>query len=87
MAGLECCNCGYYWQDEDDDWERCHWDYNCPFPAPCEEEDYVPADDPRIWEDENVYCANEPESEWEWDDDPNLEVGFNPYEGGYTWDC
>lgn len=41
--------------------------------APCDEDD--------------VYYADEPESEWEWDDDPNLEMGFDPYEGGYTWDC
>lgn len=36
----ECAkmNCGYYWQDEDEDYPRCH----CPddgFPAPCEYED------------------------------------------------
>ena len=34
----ESMNCGYYWQDEDDDFPRCH----CPddgFPAPCEAED------------------------------------------------
>lgn len=68
MAGLECCKCGYYWRDEDDDWECCHWDMNCSFPAPCEEEVF------------------EPEDEWD-DDDPDLEVGFDPYEGGYTWDC
>ena len=32
--------CGYYWQDEDDDYPRCHFDPNDPFPAPCEEDDW-----------------------------------------------
>lgn len=31
------------------------------------------------------------EEDWEdWDDEPSdwdLECGFDPYEGGYTWDC
>lgn len=31
-------NCGYYWQDEDDDYPRCHFDgYG---KAPCEEDDW-----------------------------------------------
>jgi hypothetical protein len=32
--------CGYYWQDEGDDYPRCHFDPNDPFPAPCEEDDW-----------------------------------------------
>ena len=34
--------CGYYWQDEDEDHPRCHWEDD-GFPAPCEEDD-EPAD-------------------------------------------
>ena len=31
-------NCGYYWQGEDDDYPRCHFDgYG---KAPCEEDDW-----------------------------------------------
>lgn len=38
--GCADSNCGYYWQDEDDDYPRCHFDPNDPFPAPCEEDDW-----------------------------------------------
>lgn len=72
----ECAKrgCSYYWQEEGEAYPRCHWESRCPGDvAPCDEDD--------------VYYADEPESEWEWDDDPNLEMGFDPYEGGYTWDC
>ena len=37
---LSCADsgCGYYWQDEDDDYPRCHFDgYG---KAPCEEDDW-----------------------------------------------
>lgn len=28
------------------------------------------------------------EDEEDWDEEPaDLEMGFDPYEGGYTWDC
>jgi hypothetical protein len=40
-------NCGYYWQDEDEDYPCCH----CPddgFPAPCEYDD----EDEEDYEDE-----------------------------------
>lgn len=29
-------NCGYWWQDEDEDYPSCHFDHNSPWPAPCE---------------------------------------------------
>jgi hypothetical protein len=36
--GCADSNCGYYWQDEDDDYPRCHFDgYG---KAPCEEDDW-----------------------------------------------
>ena len=36
--GCADSNCGYYWQDEDDDYPRCHFDgYGN---APCEEDDW-----------------------------------------------
>jgi hypothetical protein len=38
MSRCSDSNCGYYWQDEGEDYPRCH----CPddgFPAPCEYDD------------------------------------------------
>ena len=29
-------NCGYWWQDEDEDYPSCHFDSNSSWPAPCE---------------------------------------------------
>lgn len=37
--GCADSNCGYYWQEEGEDYPCCH----CPddgFPAPCEEDDW-----------------------------------------------
>ena len=62
FEGIECAkrNCGYYWQDEDDAYPRCHFEGAV---APCEEEyDY-------------------------YEDDDDLECGFDPYMGCYTDDC
>ncbi len=36
--GCADSNCGYYWQDEDDDYPRCHFDGFGN--APCEEDDW-----------------------------------------------
>ena len=33
-------NCGYYWQDENEEYPSCHFPSDDPFPAPCEEEDW-----------------------------------------------
>lgn len=30
-------NCGYYWQEEGEDYPSCHFDQNSPWPAPCED--------------------------------------------------
>lgn len=71
MSECEKRNCSYYWRDEDEAYPYCH--YNDPrFPAPCEEDD-------EDWDDDSYA------EEYESDDD--LEMGFDPYEGGYTWDC
>lgn len=71
MSECEKRNCSYYWRDEDEAYPCCH--YNDPrFPAPCEEDD-------EDWDDDSYV------EEYESDDD--LEMGFDPYEGGYTWDC
>jgi len=41
----ECEKCGYYWQEEGEDYPRCHYSDD-RFPAPCEEEEYEePYDD------------------------------------------
>lgn len=65
MNECEVRNCGYWYQDEYEEYPSCH--YNDPrFPAPCEEEEeeeYIEGD---IYDDE---------------------MGFDPYEGCYTWDC
>ena len=29
-------NCGYWWQDEDEDYPSYHFDSDSPWPAPCE---------------------------------------------------
>jgi hypothetical protein len=68
---MKCTECCYYWQDEDENRPRCHWE-DPRFPAPCEYDTMETADDPEDWE--------EPDT---WDD----ETGFDPYEGCYTWDC
>ena len=69
---MKCEECCYYWQDETENHPRCHWEVRCPGDlAPCEYED---DDDPDEWNEE-------------WYDEPDLETGFDPYEGGYTWDC
>ena len=71
-------NCGYFWKEENDAYPCCH--YNDPmFPAPCEEDDEYYED----WDDDF-----DAEAEYEYSRCMvDLEVGFNPYEGGYTWDC
>lgn len=71
MSECEKRNCSYYWRDEDEAYPCCHYD-DPRFPAPCEEDD-------EDWEDDSYV------EEYESDDD--LEMGFDPYEGGYTWDC
>lgn len=74
MPECEKRGCSYYWKDEDEAYPTCH--YNDPmFPAPCEEDDDDYDED---WDDDF-------DAEEEYADD--LEMGFDPYEGGYTWDC
>lgn len=40
-----------------------------------------------------IVCDRLGEDAWicsdddDWDDDPDLEMGFDPYEGCYSWDC
>ena len=71
MSECKKRNCSYYWRDEDEAYPCCHYD-DPRFPAPCEEVD-------EDWEDDS-YVE-------EYESDDNLEMGFDPYEGGYTWDC
>ena len=58
-CACEAMNCGYWWQDADEDYPRCHFEGDV---APCEEDDY-------------------------YEDDDDLECGFDPYCGCYTDDC
>lgn len=68
-------NCSYLWKNENDAYPCCH--YNDPiFPAPCEEDDEYYED----WDDDS-------DAEGDYESEDNLEMGFDPYEGGYTWDC
>lgn len=39
MARCADSNCGYYWQDKDEDYPRCHYPDD-GFPAPCEYDDF-----------------------------------------------
>ena len=41
-CSCEAMNCGYWWQDADEDYPRCHFGDDI---APCEEEDYYDPDD------------------------------------------
>ena len=36
MSRCSISKCGYYWQDEDEDYPSCHFDHDSPWPAPCE---------------------------------------------------
>lgn len=61
---MTCTNCCYFWREEDENFQSCHWEPRCSGDVPpCEEEG----------EEEDVY--------------DDLEMGFDPYEGCYTWDC
>ena len=43
---MECKYCCYYWQGEDEENERCHWDTSCPGDcAPCEHKEYYYEED------------------------------------------
>lgn len=62
---MKCADCCYFWREEDETFQSCHWEPRCPGDVPpCEEE-----------EEEDVY------------EDEELETGFDPYEGCYTYDC
>lgn len=62
---MKCADCCYFWREEDEAFQTCHWESRCPGDIPpCEEE-----------EEEDVY------------EDEELETGFDPYEGCYTYDC
>ena len=37
MAYCDSINCGYWWQEEDEAYPRCHYDDS--YPAPCECDD------------------------------------------------
>ena len=38
----EKMNCGYWWQEEDENSPCCH--YNDPWPAPCEDDEFGDCD-------------------------------------------
>ena len=71
---MKCIECCYYWQDEDENRPHCHFEPRCAGDyAPCEYETMETADDPEDWDDEPDFADDE--------------MGFDPYEGCYTWDC
>lgn len=46
---MKCSDCCYCWKDEDDKYERCHWNdnpYNSGYMSPCEEDEWVQVYDP-----------------------------------------
>jgi hypothetical protein len=36
---MKCIKCVYHWAEPEDEYARCHFDSESPFPAPCEEEE------------------------------------------------
>lgn len=49
---LKCENCCYCYYDEGDEFPYCHFPAEQVWwPAPCEEEEPEPQDDPAIWDD------------------------------------
>lgn len=76
---MKCEDCVYYWFNEDYRRMMCNYDDNTGFGvAPCEE-NYYDDDEPGM-----EYYAEEEDYE---PDDNYLEMGFNPYEGCYDYDC
>lgn len=55
MNECELRNCGYYYQDEEDNFPRCHYEDHS-FPAPCEQEDddYIDDNDYEDFYDDEV---------------------------------
>ena len=54
MSECEKMNCGYYWQEEGEDYPRCHYPDDGT-PAPCEYEDDWDDYD-RDYEPEDIDC-------------------------------
>jgi hypothetical protein len=51
-------NCGYWWQDADEDYPRCHFDGAV---APCEEgDDYYEEEDDYYEDDDALECGFDP---------------------------
>ena len=47
MKHLNCKNCVYFWKEEDESHEQCHWEPRCPGDfAPCDEEDINEYEEP-----------------------------------------
>jgi hypothetical protein len=59
-----------------------------PYLSASERESLISGICSECWDD--MFGEEEKEEENNWDDEPNdeyLEMGFNPYEGCYDWDC
>jgi hypothetical protein len=59
-----------------------------PYLSASERESLISGICSECWDD--MFGEEEEEEENNWDDEPNdeyLEMGFNPYEGCYDWDC
>lgn len=41
---MKCENCAYFWKEEDETREHCHWTSRCPGDLPPCEEDYQEED-------------------------------------------
>lgn len=77
---MKCEECCYYWKEENEDRAYCHWEARCAGDmAPCE---YENEDFSEAWDD---FCTEE---DWGCSESAeDLEMGFDPYSGCYTWDC
>lgn len=43
---MKCTECNYYWQDEGEEYSRCHCEDDAV--APCEEEDWESEEEPEL---------------------------------------
>lgn len=76
---MTCENCVYYWFNEDYRRNMCNYYDSTGYGVPPCEDDYY-EDEPGM-----EYYAEDCDDEYYGED--SIEMGFNPYIGGYDYDC
>lgn len=85
-----CPFCGHVNEIEVNEMDYWYWDDGIsvqeafPYLSPEEREMLISGICPTCWE---KTFADEPEEELEDYEEDTCEMGFNPYEGGYDYDC